>query len=389
FGSNSINSFSNEELNSILGGHSRNLKIIKKIENPKFNLKSPYLKNDLSGETSPNWNFNGDILIRNNKYVRLTSEQKHQSSRVFSNSKINETSFELEFYLSINGKGMVNGLHGDGMAIFLSTEQLGKGPVMGAQENFNGLSIIVDTYKNGRAGVFPYVQAWLNDGTQSYDKDNDGKANEITGCVGRSLWNPKQGVVKARLFYVQDGYISLDFDYRNDENWKNCFTLQDIFLPKDFYLGFSAQTGDLYQNVDLVETHLYSLYKFNDEPIDEFNDLLQIMSDPDPNSPDKFEDAIEEVIIDRNTRRSRKISKRRDSRQQKRTLRRLQASERRIKKEAELRKLQRKQKIKSFFKFVKNILLFIIASFILYVVYVYIKVQMRNKKRQYKNVGLL
>lgn len=87
----------------------------------------------------------------------------------------------MEF--SIHGK---NNLFGDGMGMFLTRQRAQQGTVFGFQDRFEGLGIFIDTYKNNRPGViFPYVMAMLGDGNTPYDKDNDGKANELAGCSVR------------------------------------------------------------------------------------------------------------------------------------------------------------------------------------------------------------
>ena len=69
------------------------------------------------------------------------------------------------------------------MAIWFTKERASAGPVFGSLDNFEGLGIFFDTYKNNRPGTqFPYVMAMLGDGKTSYNKDTDGKENELAGC---------------------------------------------------------------------------------------------------------------------------------------------------------------------------------------------------------------
>jgi hypothetical protein len=83
----------------------------------------------------------------------------------------------------ISGSGT---LYGDGMAMWLTKQRAQGGDVFGFMDKFEGLGIFIDTYKNNRPGVvFPYVMAMLGDGTTAYDKENDGKANELAGCSVR------------------------------------------------------------------------------------------------------------------------------------------------------------------------------------------------------------
>lgn len=48
------------------------------------------------------------------------------------------------------------------MALWITKQRASAGPVFGFQDNFEGLGIFIDTYKNNRPGtVFPYVMAML------------------------------------------------------------------------------------------------------------------------------------------------------------------------------------------------------------------------------------
>jgi len=74
------------------------------------------------------------------------------------------------------------------MAMWITKQRAQTGTVFGFTDNFEGLGIFIDTYKNGRAGTtFPYVMAMLGDGRTPYDNDNDGKANDVGGCSVSAL----------------------------------------------------------------------------------------------------------------------------------------------------------------------------------------------------------
>ena len=69
------------------------------------------------------------------------------------------------------------------MALWLTKQRATQGKVFGSADNFEGLGVFIDTYKNQRPGVvFPYVMAMIGNTSVSYDKDHDGKDNEIAGC---------------------------------------------------------------------------------------------------------------------------------------------------------------------------------------------------------------
>lgn len=72
------------------------------------------------------------------------------------------------------------------MALWVTKQRATQGPVFGSADEFEGLGIFFDTYKNNRPGVtFPYVMAMLGDGHKKYDHGNDGKSGELAGCSVR------------------------------------------------------------------------------------------------------------------------------------------------------------------------------------------------------------
>lgn len=79
------------------------------------------------------------------------------------------------------------------MALWITKGRATKGPVFGSADNFEGLGVFFDTYKNNRPGVvFPYVMAMVGDGKTPYDKNADGREHELAGCsvccLGRHQW---------------------------------------------------------------------------------------------------------------------------------------------------------------------------------------------------------
>ena len=87
---------------------------------------------------------------------------------------------QITFEFKIHGQG---NLYGDGFAMWLTKQRAQPGNVFGHTDKFEGLGLFFDTYKNNRPGtVFPYIMAMNGDGNSPYDKDNDGKANEVAGC---------------------------------------------------------------------------------------------------------------------------------------------------------------------------------------------------------------
>ena len=54
--------------------------------------------------------------------------------------------------------------------------------------------------------------------------------------------------------------MKLDLQYKSENEWTNCFESGPITLPSVSYLGFSAETGELSDNFDLISVETNNLY---------------------------------------------------------------------------------------------------------------------------------
>ncbi|KAI1768812.1 concanavalin A-like lectin/glucanase domain-containing protein [Hypoxylon sp. FL1150] len=218
-------------------------------------IKQPYLDSDMQSRW---YDFGQDTIVRTDSYIRLTSDRPSQNGWLFSRVPLTATNWELTVEFKVHGK---NQLYGDGFAMWLTKERGQVGPVFGHADNFEGLGIFIDTYKNNRPGVvFPYVMAMVGDGKTSYNKDNDGKDTEFAGCSARGIRNANIPT-KLRLTYFQDKSLKLELQYKSEEDWQLCFeTSEPPSIPSVTYLGFSAETGELSDNHDIISIEAKNLY---------------------------------------------------------------------------------------------------------------------------------
>jgi mannose-binding lectin 2 len=68
--------------------------------------------------------------------------------------------------------------------------------------------------------------------------------------------------IKLRYFHDKSLDVSLSYDAEH-KTWEKCFSLPGIKLPSVAYLGFSAETGELSDNHDLVSIETRNLYELN------------------------------------------------------------------------------------------------------------------------------
>ncbi|TGZ77347.1 putative lectin family integral membrane protein [Ascodesmis nigricans] len=228
---------------------------IKSVPLRTHSFQPPYMDSDLQSRW---FDWGGDTIVRVDQYIRLSSENRQGTSGyLWSKLPLTATNWEIEFEFHIHGN---NHLFGDGMAMWITKQRALQGPVFGSIDNFEGLGLFFDTYKNNRPGVvFPYISAMLGDGKTSYDHNNDGKDTELAGCSARGIRNA-HGKTMARLTYFQEDYLRLELLYRDDGEWIECFNVQNVTLPQVAYLGFTAHCGELTDNHDIIEVTAKNLY---------------------------------------------------------------------------------------------------------------------------------
>ncbi|KNC99959.1 uncharacterized protein SPPG_05331 [Spizellomyces punctatus DAOM BR117] len=209
-------------------------------------LAPPYIEENLQNRW---WNFGGDALMEVNRFVRLTPELPSKSGWLWSKQPFTSSSWLVEFDFKVHGAS--SGLHGDGFAFWYTTDKEQGGPVYGSKDQFTGLGVFFDTYANGRHKFsFPYVNAMIGDGKTKYDHANDGVTNQIGGCSVD--FRQKDVATKARIKYYKDDMVEVSLNYKGDDTWEQCFTKYNVSLPTHGYLGFSAFTGDVSDNHDII-----------------------------------------------------------------------------------------------------------------------------------------
>ncbi|ROW04620.1 hypothetical protein VPNG_07475 [Cytospora leucostoma] len=231
---------------------------IKSIGLRTHTLQQPYLDSDMQSRW---YDFGGDAVVRTDSYIRLTSNRPSQMGWLWSKVPLTATNWEIEVEFKIGGK---DNLFGDGFAMWITKQRAQPGPVFGSVDNFEGLGIFFDTYKNNRPGtVFPYVMAMVGDGQTSYDKNTDGKNQEFAGCSARGIRHSSVPS-KFRLTYFQDKQLKLELQYKKEDDWILCFeTSEPPTIPNVAYLGFSSETGELSDNHDIVSINAKNLYASN------------------------------------------------------------------------------------------------------------------------------
>ena len=224
------------------------------LQNPLTNASQPYFESELTNRW---FDYGGTTVVRADQWIRLASAHPSEAGWLFSRTPLTATNFEITVEFKIHG---TSSLFGDGMAMWITKERAEMGSVFGMKDRFEGLGIFFDTYKNNRPGVvFPYIMAMIGDGQTPYDQANDGKANELASCSVRGLRNADVPT-KVKVTYFRDKLLRVEIQYKKEDDWVECFEVKDAKLPGIAYLGFSAETGELSDNHDIVKIETKNLY---------------------------------------------------------------------------------------------------------------------------------
>jgi len=167
------------------------------------------------------------------------------------------TDWEMQFQFHVHGTAKE--LFGDGFAMWYAKDRNELGPTFGSKDFFSGLAIFLDTYSNHNGPhnhVHPYISAMVNNGTLHYDHDRDGTHTELAGCEAQFRNRDHDVFVAVRY---QNYKLTVSTDIDNQNVWKECFSVSGVHLPTNYYFGFSAATGDLADNHDIISVKVYQL----------------------------------------------------------------------------------------------------------------------------------
>ena len=115
----------------------------------------------------------------------------------------------------------------------------------------------------------------VNNGSLHYDHDRDGTHTVIAGCEAPFRGRDTDTLVAIRY---QNDRLTISTDIEGKNVWKECFSTSDVRLPTNYYFGFSAATGELSDNHDIISVHTYQLDSTEQRRAEERRNII-------PNAP--------------------------------------------------------------------------------------------------------
>ncbi|EKG06816.1 lectin, putative [Trypanosoma cruzi] len=223
------------------------------IEHHSFS--PPLLRNYYGEDELRHWAIGGTTVITDN-YVRLTADRPGQVGHLWNTEPLDMPSFEIVVGFHLHGKGT----GADGFALWITTDRPShNGPLMGRPMEFTGLGIIFDTYDNDGLRDNPAVYVLFNDETQrnrQYNTQKDFKGEYVGRCnyaYRQTSALPSTARIRYEVNTLQI-FLSLD----GERNELQCTTISDLRLPigkGGYYIGLSAETGDLTDSHDILFVH--------------------------------------------------------------------------------------------------------------------------------------
>ncbi|CAO3595790.1 unnamed protein product [Absidia cylindrospora] len=145
---------------------------------------------------------------------------------------------------------------GRGMAFWYTKDKLPEGPIFGAQDQWDGLSIWFDS-ANPKTHT-PTVMAFLNDGKFSFASPGvDPTKRALASCP--MDYRNSNDFVKMRLTYKANTLTLMLDSTSQGMNFRPCFQYSGISLPTGYHFGLTASSHNPADDHDILSFETYQL----------------------------------------------------------------------------------------------------------------------------------
>lgn len=219
---------------------------------PSHSLEPPFI-HDWWLEGIPHWELGGDAVVTSD-YLRLTPNLASRFGYAWNGVPNEHRNFEAILTFNIRSRSSPGA---DGMALwYVEKPHRGRqGSVMGMPPSFVGLGILLDSYDNDNMRDNPAVAVLSNLGeagtaAPNWDPETDFSRTAALKCqydYRRSSSGPNELVV-----LYENRKLSVRLRPVGGRTETNCGDVHDIDLPANWYFGFTAVTGGVSDNHDVL-----------------------------------------------------------------------------------------------------------------------------------------
>ncbi|CAF1218375.1 unnamed protein product [Rotaria sordida] len=217
------------------------------------------------------WHLTGNTLATD-RFIRLTADTQSRTGGLWDTIPVSYPDWELQVHFKVHGEG--GNFFGDGLAIWYVRDPKLTGPVFGYADHFCGLAIILDTYANTNddyTNTYPFISAVINNGSLHYDNDRDGRDITVAGC--EAAFRGRDLDTRIAIRY-QDNRLIVYTDIEGVNAWAVCFIVDNVHLPTHYYFGFTAATGELSDNHDIISVYTYQLNSNEDREKEDRKNII-------------------------------------------------------------------------------------------------------------------
>ncbi|KAI8328011.1 legume-like lectin family-domain-containing protein [Chlamydoabsidia padenii] len=214
----------------------------------KLTFKVPYLYNG----SIPFWSTSGDLITAADR-IRLSPSVPGTKGSIWSEFG----NYYPEWMVDMNFRVTGNQLHGGrGMAFWYTKDKLPEGPIFGAQDQWDGLSIWFDS-ANPKTHA-PTVMAFLNDGKFAFASAGVDPTTRALATCSIDYRNPND-YVKMRLTYKANTLTLMLDPSSHGMNFRPCFHYTGITLPAGYHFGVTAASHNPADDHDVLSFETYQV----------------------------------------------------------------------------------------------------------------------------------
>uniref|UniRef100_A0A8C4QPN6 L-type lectin-like domain-containing protein n=2 Tax=Eptatretus burgeri TaxID=7764 RepID=A0A8C4QPN6_EPTBU len=229
---------------------------------PAFSLGAA--RHEHASSSLSHWRPQGNAVVSKNK-IRLASALQDQRGAIWAADPLTFPNWQAEASLQITGRGRVGA---DGLAFWFTERPGGQGPVYGVEDRWNGLGVFFDSFDNDRKNKNPIVLIVGNDGSMEYDHQNDGMNQTLDSCY-RDFRNRLYPINVNVVYYKSTLEVMVSMgNSPQPDDVQLCARVENMILPKQGYFGFSAATGDIADDHDILSFIVHSLYEPGQQPLE-------------------------------------------------------------------------------------------------------------------------
>ena len=156
--------------------------------------------------------------------------------------------------------GAQDGGGSKGAVVILASEQVDEGSMLGLDEYFTGLALVLDTADEAEEDS-PIVYATVNDGSKEFK----GKASRFGGCKAQKFRN-RETLIEIGVTYDR-GWLEVALNLDGSGNYQRCFRRQvnlATYLGEEAYLGFSGMNDKSFSEAGVGDTHMIGNVEYRD-----------------------------------------------------------------------------------------------------------------------------